>query len=156
MRKYTENSEEAISRVLAAALLADGSLDKSEIDLMEGHQMAEWLGVSRSTLDRVIHEYCDDLAQYGSRNEAGSLELGRPSIDGMLEEIRDPELQRKLLGAIIEIACADRRLDAGEVDLAAQAMLRWAVSPQDAGYELHPFSPRWPSHFTRASMGISL
>jgi uncharacterized tellurite resistance protein B-like protein len=156
MRKYLPNSEEAICRILAAAVMADGALDKSEIDLLDRGRLAEQLGVAHGTLDRVVHEYCDDLQQYGIRNDSGALELGRDAIDGMLGEVSEPALQGKLLAAIIEITCADRKLDVAEVDLTAQATLRWRVSPSDVGYELHAFSMRWPKHFTRASMGVSL
>jgi uncharacterized tellurite resistance protein B-like protein len=156
MRKYPINSDAAIGRVVAAALLADGALDKSELELLERGHVAEKLGISGECLERVIHEFCDDLDQYGLRNESGMLEVGREAVDRILGEINDPILRRQLLAAIIDIVCADRRLSVSEVDLAAQAMLRWGVSPRDAGYELHPFSPRWPKQFDRAAMGIRL
>ena len=152
MRKYSIDSEAATGRILAAALLADGALDKSEIDLLDRRELVHQLGIAPETLDRVIHEFCDDLSQYAGRQDCGDLELGRQAIDGMLDEIRDRNRQKTLLNAIIEIACADRRISAGEAALASQAMLRWSISPLDIGYELHPFSPRWPKQFDRASM----
>lgn len=152
MRKYAIDSEAATSRILAMALLADGALDKSEIDLLDREQLMARLGVSAETLDRVIHEFCDDLWQFARRDDRGELELGSPVIDGLLDEIRDRRRQESLLRAIFDIASADRQISTGEAALASQAMLRWAISPQDLGYELHPFSPRWPKQFDRASM----
>lgn len=153
MRNYRPNSEEAISRILAAALLADGALDKSEIELLESKQLVAQLGVSGPCLDHVTRDFCEDLIQYGQVTSAGHLELSREAINQILDEIQDVELQKRLLAAILDITFADHNLSHGEVDLASQAMLRWIVSPDHIGYELHPFSPRWPKHFNRASMG---
>ncbi|HEY5761687.1 MAG TPA: TerB family tellurite resistance protein [Rhodocyclaceae bacterium] len=156
MRKYSIDSEAATSRILAAALLADGALNKSELDLIDRHYLIDQLGISAETLDRAIHEFCDDMNQYARRDDCGDLDLGRQAIDGILDEIRDRNRQKALLSAIIEIVCADRQVSSGEAALASQAMLRWSISPQDIGYELHPFSPRWPKQFDRASMGVTL
>lgn len=156
MRKYSIDSESARGRVVAAALLADGALDKSELDLLNRQAIVEQLGITHEALDQAIHEFCDDLLQYAQRDDTGDLELGREAIDAMLDEIRDRGLQAKLLRAIIEIATADRQISEGEAVLASQAMLRWSISPEEIGYELHPFSPRWPRNFDRASMGSRL
>lgn len=153
MRKYAVDSEAAAGRILAAALLADGALDKSEIDLIHKGHFVDQLGIAPETLDRVIHEFCDDLNQYARRDDSGELDLGRQARDGMLDEIRDRGRQEALLRAIFEIASADGQISAGEAALASQAMLRWSISPERIGYELHPFSPRWPKQFDRASMG---
>lgn len=156
MRKYAIDSESARARILAAALLADGSLDKSEIDWLDRECLASRLGISAGGLERTIQQFCEDLDQYGLRGESGLPDLGRATIDRMFDEIADPQLRAHLLRAIIEVAVADRRISGGEAAFASQAMLRWQISPEAVGFELHPFSPRWPRAFDRASMGASL
>jgi hypothetical protein len=43
MRNYTTDSAEAMARVVSLALLADGALDRSELDSLEKHSIS-WMG----------------------------------------------------------------------------------------------------------------
>ncbi|MBP9804010.1 MAG: hypothetical protein KBE22_03760, partial [Candidatus Accumulibacter sp.] len=63
MRNYTTDSPEAMSRVVTLALLADGALDRSELDSLEKHDLLGGLNIHPETLDRVMHDFCNDLMQ---------------------------------------------------------------------------------------------
>ncbi len=129
MRKYTIDSSQAKARIVAAALLADGAIDKSETDVIGRHSVVEQRGMSQTDFDKVVHEFCDDMLQYAGRGEGGEFELSGEAIDSMLDEIRSRDLRMLMLRTILEIVYADRRLSAGEAFLASRAMNRWNIQP---------------------------
>ena len=129
MRKYTIDSSQAKARLVTAALLADGGIDKAETDVLGRHSVVEQLGMSQDDFDKVVREFCEDMAQYASRSEGGELELSGETVDAMLDEIRSRDLRMVLLRTILEIVYGDRRLSAGEAFLATRAMKRWNIQP---------------------------
>ncbi|MBL8393496.1 MAG: hypothetical protein JNK99_01935 [Candidatus Accumulibacter sp.] len=130
MRHYTTDSTEAMSRVVALALLADGALDNSEIESLTRHGICDRLHIAPATLDRVIHEFCNDLLQCAKAPNIGQIELDRELIDHLLEDIRSPELQQQALGAIVDIVNADGCLNGGEAIVIAEAMSLWGLELQ--------------------------
>lgn len=129
MRKYTIDSSQAKARLVTAALLADGGIDKAETDVLGRHSVVEQLGMSQDDFDKVVREFCEDMVQYAGRGEGGELELSGETVDAMLDEIRSRDLRMVLLRTILEIVYADRRLSAGEAFLATRAMKRWNIQP---------------------------
>lgn len=129
MRKYLIDSSQAKARIVTAALLADGAIDKSELDVLDLHAVVEQLGMSQDGFDKVVHEFCDDMLQYALRGDGGELELGGETIDSMLDEIRSSDLRMELLRTILEVVYADRRLSVGEAFLASRVMNRWNIQP---------------------------
>lgn len=130
MRNYPTDSPQALARIVALALLADGALDHSEADALERCRLRDDLGLSRETLDRVIHEFCNDLLQTARAPNIGQIELDSQLVDELLADIRSPELQRKALTAMVEVINADGSLNAGEALLISQAMSRWGLELQ--------------------------
>lgn len=129
MRKYIIDSSQAKARLVTAALLADGAIDKSETDVLERRAVVEQLGMSQDDFDKVVREFCEDMHQYAARGDGGDLELSGETVDSMLDEIRSRDLRMILLRTILEIVYADRRLSAGEAHLASRAMNRWNIQP---------------------------
>ena len=151
MRKYQIDSPQASARIVAVALLADGALHQSELDLLARHGTVERLGMRPEEFDAVIHEFCDDMLKWAVLDDCGELELDEESIDAMLDEIRDRDLQKLLLRAIYEIAYADRRLSDGEAVLASQAMGRWGMDLHEVGYAPRRQLPSMLPHVRRAT-----
>jgi uncharacterized tellurite resistance protein B-like protein len=156
MRNYATDSHQAKARVIAIALLADGGLDKSELDLLAKHAVVERLGMSHEAFDQVVHEFCDDMSQFAHRNGSGELELGADSINEMLDEIQNPVLRKNLLRAVLEIVYADRRLSTGEAVLVSQAMSRWNINLSDIAQHASRPVRRWPPHVRRTVDAIAL
>ena len=129
MRQYLIDSSKAKARIVAAALLADGGIDKSEVDVLDRYAIAEQLAMSQDDFDTVVREFYEDMLQYAGRGDGGELELDGDAIDSMLDEIRSSDLRMQLLRSIFEIVYADRRLSAGEAFLASRAMKRWNIQP---------------------------
>ncbi|HRI91959.1 MULTISPECIES: TerB family tellurite resistance protein [unclassified Candidatus Accumulibacter] len=130
MRKYPIDSPEAMARIVALALLADGALDHSEVEALEKHELRGDLGIPPETLERVIHEFCNDLMQTARAPNIGQIELDLQLVDHLLDDIQSPELQKKALTAIVDIVDADGSLNSGEAILISQAMSRWGLELQ--------------------------
>lgn len=143
MRHYERDTPEALARIVAAAVLADGGLDQTEIESLKNNNVIQRLGMSESEFDRVVHEFCDDLHVVSLRDHVGQLALDRETINHLLSDVGSPNLQLHLLGILLDIVSADGRLTPGELTLVSQAMTRW-------GLELHAISSHrdpisWPS-----------
>ncbi|WP_374349046.1 hypothetical protein [Chitinimonas sp.] len=130
MRHYPSNGPEAMSRLIALALLADGGLDRSELLALQRSQVLDQLGIEESLFHRVTQELCDDMLQCVSMNGSAQLELGDELIDQLLGDVNDPALQIPVLRAMLDIADADGFLADGEAVLIARAMALWQ-------YDLH-------------------
>lgn len=125
MRHYSPNSPEAQARLVVAALLADGSLDKSEIESMEKHAVGSQLGLSAAAFDRVLEDFCNDLNITALHHNGGQLRLSRETTQLLLADISEPLLQLRLLALMIELICADGQLSRDEKALIAQVMRSW-------------------------------
>ena len=130
MRHYTTDSPEAMSRIVALALLADGALDPREIESLDKQAILDKLGISHETLDRVTHEFCNDLLQCARAPNVGQIELDHDLVGHLLDDLRTPEKQQQALAAIVDIVNADGCLNSGEAILIAEAMSRWGLELQ--------------------------
>ena len=125
MRKYANDSPEAVARVVSLALMADGIVDRSETQLLERHGYLKRLGLAHEQFDKIFYEFCEDMLTSAYRLASGQLELDAQSIKSLLREIREPALQKKTLRIMLDVVHADHRLTAGEALLVAQALRQW-------------------------------
>lgn len=140
MRSYPIDSPQAKARIVALALLADGGLDKSEIECLDRKDIVDSLGIAAETFDTVLHQFCEDVDQYGLRLPNGQLEFVSPAIRQILDEVRQHHLRHALLRTIFDIVLADRNLSLGEAQLTTLAMAHW-------GIQRHELAPPKRSHF---------
>jgi uncharacterized tellurite resistance protein B-like protein len=127
MRHYPANSPEALARVVAIAMMADGAIDSSELKSLERHDIINRIGLDHDRFDQVFYEYYQDLLSCAHRLPSGQFELDSVNIGLLLDEIRDPLLQKKALRAMLDIVNADRRLTGSEAGLIAQALKHWVI-----------------------------
>jgi uncharacterized tellurite resistance protein B-like protein len=147
MRHYPSNSPEAMARIIALALMADGAIDLSELESLKHHEITKHLGLDEREFDKVIHDFCEDMMTFAHRAPNGQFELDPKNIDALLGEIQDPELQNQLLSAMLHIVNAEGRLLSGEAVLVSRAMTRW-------GLDLRATSDSWePQRSLRKTAG---
>ena len=127
MRHYPSDSPQAMARLVVLALLADGIIETSELDQLDDKGTIARLGLDSGSFDDVFYGFCADMLRSGQRMTAERLDLDDDAIDRMLDEIRDPLLQKKTLRAMMDIVHADRQLAGGEAALISRALKRWAV-----------------------------
>ena len=131
MRHYTSDSPEAMGRLVALTLMADGAIDASELKLLDSKEFIRRLGLNSVQFDTLIHELCDDMQTSASRSPAGQLALDAPSIDHLLAEIKHPLLQKQVLRMMLDIVNADQILAGSEAVLVAEAMKFWEIDLYD-------------------------
>ena len=127
MRHYPSDSPEAMGRLVALTLMADGAIDSSELRLLDRKDSIRRLGLNHSGFDQLVHDLCDDMLSSAHRTQSGQLELDAPSIDLLLAEIQQPVLQKRVLRIMLDIVNADRKLSGGEAVLVAEAMKFWGI-----------------------------
>ncbi|HRH13639.1 MAG TPA: TerB family tellurite resistance protein [Azonexus sp.] len=127
MRHYTTNSPEAMGRAVAIALMADGAIDSGELITLERQDIINRIGLEADRFSKVLSDYCEDILISAHRLPNGQLELDSHTIGLLLDEIRDPVLQKKVVRAMLDIVNADRRLTGGEAGLVAQALRLWDI-----------------------------
>lgn len=127
MRHYPLDSPEAMGRLVALTLMADGAIDASELKQLDNKDIIRRLGLSEANFDKLIHELCDDMLTSAQRTPAGQLELDAEYIDLLLAEVQHPRMQKQLLRMMLDIVNADRKLSGGEAVLVAEAMKFWGI-----------------------------
>ena len=150
MRNYPIESPQAKARIVALALLADGGLDKTEIEYLDSRDIVDRIGIASDTFDQVMHEFCEDVDQYGLRMPNGQLDLTSPDIRAILDEIRQRKVRQMLLRTIFDIVLADRHLSLGEAQLTALAMTHWGISKQMLETPSLPYLAGVPPQVRRA------
>jgi len=127
MRHYPSDSPEAMGRLVALTLMADGAIDASELKQLDHTDTVRRLGLNEASFDRVIHELCEDMLSSAHRTPAGHLELDAKSIDLLLAEVQHPLLQRQVLRMMLDVVNADGKLSGGEAVMVAEAMKFWGI-----------------------------
>ena len=127
MRHYPSDSPEAMGRLVALTLMADGAIDASELKLLDSKETIRRLGLNDTHFDQLIHELCDDMLISAHRTSAGHLELDTQSIVHLLAEIKHPVLQKQVMHTMLDIVYADRELSGGEAVLVSEAMRLWEI-----------------------------
>lgn len=148
MRHYAPDSPAAAGRVIALALMADGAIDPSETLALAHANVLEHVGLSERGFEEVVREVCEDLSQSGALSHQGDMTLDNATLRGVMRDITHPSLQRRILHAVVEIACADDRVADGERRLLMYAAASWKMDGKPGA--ARP-GRRWPPRVHRLS-----
>ena len=135
MRSYPTDSSEAMARILALSMLADGGLDQSELKVIANTKILARLGMTGSQFQVVLQTLCEDMLQCMRGFDYGKIELDRNVIDQLLSEVKEPHLQKQLLRVMMAVVDADGKMSDGEAVLISQALKRWKFDLVDVSYE---------------------
>ena len=129
MRAYPTNSPEALGRLLAMAILADGRLDNREVDWLKHHDTASLVGVEQDLLIQVLLDCCRDVITEAEQERVFLLEDHR--LARLADDVTDPALRKVALSAILIIAKSDGDVSEGEKTLLRFLMQRWGIALED-------------------------
>ncbi len=129
MRSYSTNSPEALARLVAMAILADGRLDNREVDWIKHNDTAALLGVDRDTLIQVLLDCCRDVINEAEQERVFLLEDHR--LARLADDLTDPALQKVALSAMLILAKSDGSVTEGEETLLRFLMSRWGLALED-------------------------
>lgn len=125
MRHYAANSPQALARLLALGMLIDGMAEEVEYDLLERDGALDELGITRSDLDAVLHEFYQDMDLGTSMTRTLDQRLTAGDLSQLVGEVTEPRHQQTLLLAMMRIAVANGELSAGEARLIREALVHW-------------------------------
>lgn len=129
MRSYPINSPQALARLIAMAILADGRLDNREVDWLKKHDTAALVGVDRDVLIQVLLDCCRDVITEAEQERVFLLEDHR--LARLADDVTDKALQRVAVSAMLIIAKADGSITEGEQALLRFLMERWGIVLED-------------------------
>ncbi|MFT3847710.1 MAG: hypothetical protein QM739_03260 [Propionivibrio sp.] len=147
MRHYPSNSPEAMTRVVALALLADGAVDPGELEVFKGNTCRFRLGIDPCRFEQTVDEFRADVLSDGKRTAFGKYGLSEGCIRGLLAEISDPNLRKLALGMMLDVAGADGALAREEKALIAQVVDCWQLGYRAA--QTIVAGPDWQAHYRR-------
>lgn len=127
MRTYPRNSSQAVCRILALAMLADGHIHPSEVGALGADPMLQDMDIDTGELDRVVHAFCEDLMAAPSMHWADVFPLEPAALSALLAEIDDPALRRKLLRLCIAVVEADQTVTPAESLIVGAAVEHWGL-----------------------------
>ena len=127
MRKYTHNSPQAAARIVALTIFADGDVNNAEYDLLDRLAVHDRLGLDREALHEVLDTFCADLLSDNQLAWAGACPVDDYTLDGLMGEIDDPVLRRKVLDLCISIVEADEHIAEGESIVLVAAVEHWGL-----------------------------
>ena len=129
MRPYPRNSPQAAARIVALTLLADGQLQRAEVNSLEALRCHERLGLGRGQLGAVLRDLCADLIDDARSDREDDCRITPALIELLLADIDDRALQRRILALCAGVARADGRLHDSESIVLGLAIEHWSIVP---------------------------
>jgi hypothetical protein len=130
MRSYPPNSPQAAARIVALALLADGHVCHSELELLQRLDGHAQLGLSPAEMHAVVHELCEDMLSACPMAWGGSCQVDARTLDALLAEVTDPMLRARVLNLCVSLVESDDHVSDGESLLLVSAIEQWGLQRQ--------------------------
>ena len=127
MRTYPQNSPLAAARIVALAMLADGSLCKQELDTFDRLNAHEQIGLDKEEFHAVVHTFCDDLLAAAHSSGGDVCRVDSSTMAELMCEIDAPELRRKLISLCVAVAEADGQVADSEAIVLVAAVEHWGL-----------------------------
>jgi uncharacterized tellurite resistance protein B-like protein len=127
MRTYPRNSPEAATRIVALALLADGHLCHTEIELLDRLGAKAELGMDRTGLHAVVQALCEDLLVSMHGTWGSACQVDPCTMAAVLAEIDEHELRLKVVRLCAAVVAADKHVSDAESMLVNTAVEQWGL-----------------------------
>ena len=129
MRTYPRNSPEAMARIIALILLADGDLDDGEVEMLDDLGVYDRLGVSRKTFIRVVQEYFEDLLHDDTGDRIRLLDAKR--LDVVLDGVDDEKKRIDLAAMMLSLISADGDMNDAELATLRHVLVHWGLTLEE-------------------------
>jgi len=129
MRQYLKNSPEAVSRLIAFAMLTDAELDDREIDILDRIDFYRSVGINKWAFGDILADLCDDLARSADRR--GRIRLvDKKRIEHVLAEVDDPSLRAQTVALITNVLRSDGKVAPQEAAFLRHVLKGWKFAPE--------------------------
>lgn len=132
MRHYLRNSPEAVSRLVAMAIISDAEVDDREIDALDRMDFYGSVGINKWAFGDVLADFCDDLKRSADRRGRVKL-FARRKINHALAEVDDAGLRAQTVALIANVLKSDGKVEPRESAFLAHVLKRWNFAPTAAG-----------------------
>lgn len=123
---YTENSPEAMLRVVTLFIVSDGELADSEMDTVERLGILDTLRVDRERFAEVFDAYCDDLIAHAGSSRYVAL-ADQDWVDAVLAGVTDTDRRRYIAAALLLIARSDGHFADAELSVYRRMVEQWGL-----------------------------
>ena len=127
MRTYPLNSPQAAARIVALAMVVDGQLGQTEIDVLERLNAPARLGLLLSELRTIVRRLCEDLLLSLEPGDFSMCHVDERTLAQLMAEIDNPQLRRTVLGLCIAVVEADSQVSDGEALVLVAAVEHWGM-----------------------------
>jgi uncharacterized tellurite resistance protein B-like protein len=130
MKKYTDNSPEAMARVLVMQMMANDNTTPEELDRLELLDVYKILGIERKRFIQVLDEYCNDLSD--EADEDGKIPLiVKERINGILDCITERKKQLLLAALLLDVFKVEREFSEIEMVVFRHLLTHWYLTLDD-------------------------
>jgi len=127
MRSYPRNSPQAAARIVALAMLADGSLSKKELDTFDRLSVHTQIGLGKPEFHSVVQTLCEDLLSAAHSSWSEMCRVDPQTLAELMAEIDLPELRRKLIDLCVAVVEADGHVADGESIVLEAGLEHWGL-----------------------------
>jgi len=127
MRNYPTDSPQAAARIIALTVVADGDIDKAELDQLDRLGLDAQLGLAPGAFNGVLDTFCEDLLSSQQLQMADACPIDDATLAQLMGDIRSPALRKQLLRICIEIVESDAHVAEGESIVLNAAVEHWGL-----------------------------
>ncbi|UXY14023.1 hypothetical protein N8I74_11885 [Chitiniphilus purpureus] len=130
MKRYPNNSPEAMARILVLQMMCDGNFAPEELEELEHLRIYEALAISRKGFIQVLQDYCNDVSD--EADEDGTIRLiDRERMELVFDAVDDPK-KRLLVAAIaLDLSKSDREFSEAELVVFRHLLAHWHLRLED-------------------------
>ena len=129
-RLYPIDSAHACARIVALTLICDGQVKRSELDRLVELRGLEQLGLTGAEFQSVVSALCADLLATAKAQGKEDCRIDPRTLEQWMSEVRDAELQRRVLGLCSAVIHADGYVHESESMLMLAAIEHWGIRPE--------------------------
>ena len=131
MKRYTQNSNEAIARLLAMFIITDGHVDPKEIEGLEQFGIYEALHMDSKAFAQVLIDYCNDVSADADPKDGAIYLLNQERVDSMLDDVTDRSKRILTCAIALNLCKSDGVINKQEMTLLRHMMKYWQITIED-------------------------
>lgn len=131
MKKYLDNSPEAMARILIIQMIAEANTSVEELDRLEQLDVYRLLGIERKHFIHVLDEYCNDISDEADEGDGHTSLITVERVNSALDCVTEHKKQVLIAALSLDIFRADHELSEIEIVIFKHILQHWHLSLDD-------------------------
>ena len=131
MKKYLDNSPEAMARVLVLQMIANANTSVEELDRLEELDVYQLLEIDRKNFIQVLEKYCNDVSDEADDGDGHTSLITVERVNDALDCITDRKKQLLVAALSLDIFRADHELSEVEIVIFKHLLQHWHLTLDD-------------------------